>query len=50
LGMGAHHAYTLARNSFSASFASADAKAAYRAKLDEFFETFEPHPDALRPF
>ena len=39
-GMTAQHAYTLARNSFEASFISAQAKAGYIALLDVCFEGF----------
>jgi adenosine deaminase len=35
--LGARHAYTLAKNSFEASFASADEKARWTAKLDAVF-------------
>ena len=40
LGMTSHHAYTLARNSFEASFIDASAKRAYVDRLDAFFQTF----------
>ena len=40
LGMTSHHAYTLARNSFEASFIDASAKAAYIDRLDACFQTF----------
>ena len=39
-GMGAQHAWTLARNSFEASFADAAVKRAHLGKLAECFETF----------
>ncbi|MEO6018464.1 MAG: adenosine deaminase [Polaromonas sp.] len=39
-GMTAQHAYTLARNSFEASFISVDAKAGYIAQLDACFDNF----------
>ena len=39
-GMDAHHAYTLARNSFEASFIDASAKARYVERLNESFERF----------
>ena len=39
-GMGAQHAWTLARNSFEASFADAAVKRAHLEKLAECFETF----------
>ena len=39
-GMTAQHAYTLARNSFEASFIEAPAKQAYVERLDEVFATF----------
>ena len=38
LGLDAGHAYRLARNSFEASFASAEEKAADIAALDRHFE------------
>jgi adenosine deaminase len=41
LGMNATHAYQLARNSFDASFIDASQRAAYVARLDEVFETFQ---------
>ena len=40
LGMTSHHAYTLARNSFEASFIDASAKAAYIDRLDACFQAF----------
>ena len=40
LGMTSHHAYTLARNSFEASFIDASAKRAYIDRLDACFQTF----------
>lgn len=40
-GLGAQHAYTLARNSFEASFIDASAKARYISRLNEAFETFQ---------
>lgn len=40
LGLGAPEAYRLARNSFEASFASAEAKAAWIARLDDTFARF----------
>ena len=40
-GMTAQHAYTLARNSFEASFIDASAKRRHIDKLDVCFETFE---------
>ncbi len=40
LGMQAQQAYTLARNSFEASFAEAPAKRVYIERLDAFFENF----------
>ena len=40
LGMTSHHAYTLARNSFEASFIDASAKRAYVDRLDAFFQAF----------
>ena len=40
LGMTSQHAYTLARNSFEASFLDASAKRAYIDRLDETFATF----------
>ncbi len=40
LGLGAPAAYRLARNSFEASFASAEAKAGWFARLDETFARF----------
>ena len=39
-GMTTQHAYTLARNSFEASFISGDAKARYIAQLDACFDNF----------
>jgi adenosine deaminase len=39
-GLDAQHAYTLARNSFEASFIDASAKARYITRLNEAFETF----------
>ena len=39
-GMDARHAYTLARNSFEASFIDASAKARYVDRLNESFEHF----------
>jgi adenosine deaminase len=39
-GMDARHAYTLARNSFEASFIDASAKARYVDRLNESFERF----------
>ena len=39
-GMDAQHAWTLASNSFEASFADVSAKHAHREKLTAFFETF----------
>jgi len=39
-GMDARHAYTLARNSFEASFIDASAKARYVERLNESFERF----------
>ena len=39
-GLGAQHAYTLARNSFEASFIDASAKARYIDRLNENFENF----------
>ena len=39
-GLDAQHAYTLARNSFEASFIEASAKRPYLDQLDESFETF----------
>ena len=39
-GLDAQHAYTLARNSFEASFIEASAKRRYLDQLDESFETF----------
>lgn len=39
-GMDARHAYTLARNSFEASFMDASAKARYVDRLNESFERF----------
>ena len=39
-GLQAQHAYTLARNSFEASFLDASAKRRYLDKLDESFEAF----------
>lgn len=41
LGLNAQHAYQLAHNSFTASFAEPKAKRAYLDQLDAFFETFE---------
>jgi len=40
-GLDAQHAYTLARNSFEASFIDASAKARYIGRLNEAFETFQ---------
>ena len=40
LGMTSHHAYTLARNSFEASFIDASAKRAYIDRLDATFASF----------
>ena len=40
LGLQAQHAYTLARNSFEASFIDASLKARYVQRLDAVFETF----------
>ena len=40
LGMTSHHAYTLARNSFEASFMDAAAKAACIDRLDACFQSF----------
>ena len=40
-GLQAQHAYTLARNSFEASFIDASAKRSYITGLDKYFETFE---------
>ncbi len=39
-GMTAQHAYTLARNSFEASFVDASAKRAYIDRLDAYFSAF----------
>jgi adenosine deaminase len=39
-GLDAHHAYTLARNSFEASFIDASVKARYVDRLNESFEAF----------
>ena len=36
----ARHAYTLARNSFEASFIDASAKARHVERLDAYFENF----------
>ena len=41
LGLNAGHAYTLARNSFDASFIDASLRARYVYRLDEVFETFQ---------
>jgi adenosine deaminase len=41
LGLGAEQAYTLARNSFNASFIEESARAKYIQRLDEAFATFE---------
>jgi adenosine deaminase len=38
LGLTRHDIYTLARNAFEASFASADEKARYIAELDRFMQ------------
>lgn len=40
LGLNAQHAYTLARNSFEASFIDAPLRQRYVQQLDEVFETF----------
>ena len=40
LGMTSHHAYTLARNSFEASFIDTSAKRGYIDRLDACFQTF----------
>ena len=40
-GLQAQHAYTLARNSFEASFIDASTKRRYINGLDKYFETFE---------
>jgi adenosine deaminase len=40
LGLGAHHAYQLARNSFEASFIEPSARARHIANLDAVFESF----------
>jgi adenosine deaminase len=40
LPLNAGHAYTLARNSFEASFIDASAKQTFIDKLDEAFEKF----------
>lgn len=40
LGLNAQHAYTLARNSFEASFVDESAKRLYLDRLNECFETF----------
>lgn len=40
VGMQAQHAYTLARNSFEASFIDAAAKRRFIGRLDECFEAF----------
>jgi adenine deaminase len=42
-GLGAHHAYALARNSFEASFADGAAKHAWEHRLKEVFESFSEH-------
>ena len=41
LGLGAHQAYQLARNSFAASFVPESVKQTWQDQLTEFFETFE---------
>ena len=41
LMLNAQHAYTLARNSFEASFIEASARQLYMDRLNEFFETFQ---------
>ena len=41
LGLDASHAYTLARNSFEASFIGAAAKRSYIQTLDETFDAFQ---------
>jgi len=41
LGLDAEHAYTLAGNSFQASFIDASARARHMDHLNEVFETFE---------
>lgn len=41
LTLNARHAYTLARNSFEASFIEASARQLYVDRLNEFFETFQ---------
>lgn len=41
LTLNAQHAYTLARNSFEASFIEASARQLYVDRLNEFFETFQ---------
>ena len=41
LGLTSQHAYTLARNSFEASFIDASVRARYVQRLDEVFATFE---------
>ena len=41
LMLNAQHAYTLARNSFEASFIEASARQLYVDRLNEFFETFQ---------
>jgi adenine deaminase len=41
LGLTSQHAYTLARNSFEASFIDASVRANYVQRLDEVFATFE---------
>jgi len=41
LGLTSAHAYQLAQNSFTASFAEASVKRQYQNRLDEFFETFQ---------
>ena len=41
VGLGAQHAYTLARNSFEASFIDAPARQVHIDRLNETFETFQ---------
>jgi adenosine deaminase len=41
LGLNSQHAYTLARNSFDASFIDASVRACYVQRLDDAFATFE---------
>jgi adenosine deaminase len=41
LGLGSQYAYTLARNSFNASFIEESARTKYIQRLDEAFATFE---------